>query len=132
MPSSAGHGGHSGGGDWSRTPSTETPLKKRVSEVFEHHVILVESGEDIAERVMAYSGQGSRKICILSASGLVSNVILQQTALSGGTATYEIIVGSFVPNGKKSSSNVLKSGPSSAPAPKMFYFGGSMTATSPT
>ncbi|KAE9607384.1 putative PPC domain-containing protein [Lupinus albus] len=44
----------------------------------------------------------------------------------------QIIVGSFVPNGKKSSSNILKSGPSSAPTPKLLYFGGSMSATSPT
>ncbi|KAE9607385.1 putative PPC domain, AT hook, DNA-binding protein [Lupinus albus] len=108
MPSFAGHGGDSGGSDSSSTPSTETRVKKRRGrppgsgkkhlgasgdgEVFEHHVILVESGEDVAERVMAYCLQGSRKLCILSASGLVSNVILQRTPLSSGTATYVVLL----------------------------------------
>lgn len=41
-------------------------------------------------------------------------------------------MGSFIVDGKKSSSNVLKSGPSSAPLPQMLTFGAPMTPTSPT
>ena len=39
--------------------------------------------------VMPYS-QGSRAICILSATGTISNVTLRQPTTSGGTLTYEV------------------------------------------
>ncbi|CAJ1943113.1 unnamed protein product [Sphenostylis stenocarpa] len=236
---------------------------------FTPHVILVESGEvipnkklvlpkmqcsvlDITAKIMAFSQQGPRTVCILSAIGAICNVTLRQPALSGGTATYErnkdtdkvvwpfrakdltelerlisvafkaflwcdlldqmvrifllfpqaralegvcpntedgtsvgrfeiislsgamqqsesngersrtctlnvtlagsdgrvlgggvagtltaastvqVIVGSFIVDAKKSSSNVLKSGPSAAPPPQMLTFGAPMTPTSPT
>ena len=40
-------------------------------------------------KVMPYS-QGSRAICILSATGCISNVTLRQATTSGGTLTYEV------------------------------------------
>lgn len=36
------------------------------------------------------SQQGSRAICILSATGTISNVTLRQSTSSGGTLTYEV------------------------------------------
>jgi len=39
---------------------------------------------------MAFSQQGPRTVCILSAIGAICNVTLRQPALSGGTATYEV------------------------------------------
>ncbi|KAG8476047.1 hypothetical protein CXB51_032827 [Gossypium anomalum] len=56
---------------------------------FTPHVITVEAGEDIASKVMAFSQQGPRTVCILSANGAISNVTLRQPAMSGGTVTYE-------------------------------------------
>lgn len=41
-------------------------------------------------KVMSYSQQGSRAICILSANGMISNVTLRQPTSSGGTLTYEV------------------------------------------
>lgn len=41
-------------------------------------------------KVMPYSQQGSRAICILSATGTISNVTLRQPTTSGGTLTYEV------------------------------------------
>ncbi|XP_042488745.1 AT-hook motif nuclear-localized protein 10-like [Macadamia integrifolia] len=38
---------------------------------------------------MAFSQQGSRTVCILSANGAICNVTLRQPATSGGTVTYE-------------------------------------------
>lgn len=153
---------------------------------FTPHVIIVESGEDITAKIMAFSQQGPRTVCILSAIGAICNVTLRQPALSGGIATFEgrfeiislsgslqlsesngersrtgtlnvtlagsdgrvlgggvagmltaastvqVIVGSFIVDGKKSSSNVLKSGSSSAPPPHMLNFGAPTTPTSPT
>jgi len=39
---------------------------------------------------MAFSQQGPRAICILSANGAVSTVTLRQPSTSGGTVTYEV------------------------------------------
>ena len=40
-------------------------------------------------KAMPYS-QGSQAICILSATGSISNVTLRQATTSGGTLTYEV------------------------------------------
>ncbi|XP_057776420.1 AT-hook motif nuclear-localized protein 10 [Salvia miltiorrhiza] len=53
------------------------------------HVINVKAGEDVSSKVMAFSQNGPRAVCILSANGAISNVTLRQAATSGGTATYE-------------------------------------------
>lgn len=39
---------------------------------------------------MAFSQNGPRAVCVLSANGAISNVTLSQAATSGGTATYEV------------------------------------------
>ncbi|WCJ20634.1 AT-hook motif nuclear-localized protein 8 [Euphorbia peplus] len=56
---------------------------------FTPHVITVKAGEDIASKIMAFSQQGPRTVCILSATGAICNVTLRQPATSGGTVTYE-------------------------------------------
>ncbi|KAL6527199.1 hypothetical protein OROGR_016289 [Orobanche gracilis] len=53
------------------------------------HVIDVNPGEDVSSKIMAFSQNGPRAVCILSANGAISNVTLRQAATSGGTATYE-------------------------------------------
>lgn len=149
---------------------------------FTPHVIIVKAGEDIASTIMAFSQQGPRTVCILSANGAICNVTLRQPATSGGTVTYEgrfeiislsgsflhsesngnrsrpsglsvslagsdgrvlgggvagmlvaaspvqVIVGSFIADGKKSKSSV---GPSSAAPPNMLTFGGGVAGISP-
>ncbi|XP_068669718.1 AT-hook motif nuclear-localized protein 10-like [Aristolochia californica] len=56
---------------------------------FTPHIITVKAGEDVASKIMAFSQQGSRTVCILSANGAICNVTLRQPATSGGTVTYE-------------------------------------------
>ncbi|CAL9117654.1 unnamed protein product [Musa textilis] len=56
---------------------------------FTPHVITVTAGEDVFSKIMSFSQNGSRAICILSANGAISNVTLRQPATSGGTVTYE-------------------------------------------
>ena len=46
--------------------------------------------QDVAARIMSFSQQGPRGICILSANGAISNVTLRQPSTSGGTVTYEV------------------------------------------
>lgn len=69
---------------------------------FTAYVLTVNSGEDVTMKIMS-SQQGSRAICILSATGTISNVTLRQSTSSGGTLTYEgrfeilSLSGSFMP-----------------------------------
>ncbi|KAJ0970990.1 hypothetical protein J5N97_018949 [Dioscorea zingiberensis] len=70
---------------------------------FTPHVISVEAGEDVNMKIISFSQQGPRAICILSANGVISNVTLRQSDSSGGTLTYEgrfellSLSGSFMP-----------------------------------
>ncbi|KAJ1699922.1 hypothetical protein LUZ63_008434 [Rhynchospora breviuscula] len=56
---------------------------------FTPHVITVKAGEDVSAKIFAFSQNGPRAICVLSANGAISNVTLRQAATSGGTVTYE-------------------------------------------
>ncbi|KAI4355051.1 hypothetical protein L6164_003865 [Bauhinia variegata] len=56
---------------------------------FTPHIITIAVGEDIATKIMAFSQQGPRAVCILSANGDVSTVTLRQPSTSGGSVTYE-------------------------------------------
>ncbi|CAI9774991.1 unnamed protein product [Fraxinus pennsylvanica] len=56
---------------------------------FTPHVITVNAGEDITMKIISFSQQGSRAICVLTANGAISNVTLRQPNSSGGTLTYE-------------------------------------------
>ncbi|RWV97944.1 hypothetical protein BHE74_00041796 [Ensete ventricosum] len=70
---------------------------------FTPHIITVASGEDVTMKIISFSQQGSRAICILSANGVISNVTIRQPDSSGGTLTYEgrfellSLSGSFMP-----------------------------------
>ncbi|THU45723.1 hypothetical protein C4D60_Mb02t21000 [Musa balbisiana] len=77
---------------------------------FTPHVVTIVTGEvtffptnlgvlmDVSARILSFSRKGPRSICILSANGAISNVTLRQPGSSGGTLTYEVVVGSFMPN----------------------------------
>ncbi|GJM87415.1 hypothetical protein PR202_ga03366 [Eleusine coracana subsp. coracana] len=56
---------------------------------FTPHVIIISPGEDVAARIMAFSQQGPRAVCIISATGAVSTATLHQDSDSGGVVTYE-------------------------------------------
>lgn len=98
--------GGSAGGGVGGTPNTDPSAKKHRGRPpgsgkkqldalgapgvgFTPHVITVKAGEDIGSKITAFSQQGPRTVCILSANGAISNVTLRQPAMSGGTVTYE-------------------------------------------
>ncbi|KAF6153245.1 hypothetical protein GIB67_036591 [Kingdonia uniflora] len=56
---------------------------------FTPHIITVEVGEDVAQKIMSFMQQRKRAVCILSASGAVSVASLRQPASLGGNVTYE-------------------------------------------
>lgn len=53
-------------------------------------VLICNCSQDVSMKIMSFSQQGSRAICILAANGAVSNVTLRQPNSSGGTLTYEV------------------------------------------
>ncbi|XP_039066695.1 AT-hook motif nuclear-localized protein 1-like [Hibiscus syriacus] len=57
---------------------------------FTPHIITFNPGEDVTMKVMSFSQQGPRAICILSANGVLSCVTLRQPDAFGGTLTYEV------------------------------------------
>ncbi|CAN8274740.1 unnamed protein product [Cochlearia groenlandica] len=105
-------GGGGGGGDPPAKRSRGRPLgsgKKQLEALggakglgFTPHVIDVKTGEDIAMKVMEFTNQGPRAICILSARGSVSSVMLRRANdpndIVNFEGSYEIITmsGSFL------------------------------------
>lgn len=71
---------------------------------FTPHIISVDAGEDVTMKIISFSQQGPRAICVLSANGVISSVTLRQPDSSGGTLTYEgrfeilSLTGSFTPS----------------------------------
>uniref|UniRef100_A0A3Q7IP85 AT-hook motif nuclear-localized protein n=1 Tax=Solanum lycopersicum TaxID=4081 RepID=A0A3Q7IP85_SOLLC len=47
------------------------------------------NGKDVGQKIMMFMQQSKHELCILSASGSVSNASLRQPATSGGSITYE-------------------------------------------
>lgn len=84
------------------SPAEQIPYS--VGPNFTPHVVTVNPGEDVNMKIISFSQQGSRAICVLSANGSVSNVTLRQSNSSGGTLTYEgrfeilSLTGSFMPS----------------------------------
>ena len=48
------------------------------------------TSQDVLAKIMSFSQNGPRAVCILSANGAISNVTLRQAMTSGGTVTYEV------------------------------------------
>ncbi|GLT63818.1 hypothetical protein SLA2020_363520 [Shorea laevis] len=56
---------------------------------FTPHVINVLAGEDVLSRITSFARKGPRAICILSATGLVSSVVIRQPGSSAGMLRHE-------------------------------------------
>ncbi|XP_024371715.1 uncharacterized protein [Physcomitrium patens] len=56
---------------------------------FTPHILTVNTGEDVATKIMQFAQHGPRATCVLSANGAISNVTFRQQSSSGGTVTYE-------------------------------------------
>ncbi|KAL2954635.1 hypothetical protein AAZX31_19G234900 [Glycine max] len=84
--------------------SSKKSLSFALGQGFTPHVISVAAGEDVGQKIMLFMQQSRREMCILSASGSISNASLRQPATSGGSITYEgrfeiiSLTGSYVRN----------------------------------
>ncbi|ESR55961.1 at-hook motif nuclear-localized protein 14 [Citrus sinensis] len=80
----------SGGSGYSYSGAPgKSQLGGNLGQGFTPHVISVAAGEDVGQKIMLFMQQSRREICILSASGSISNASLRQPATSGGNITYE-------------------------------------------
>ncbi|KAK8485451.1 hypothetical protein V6N11_009862 [Hibiscus sabdariffa] len=64
-------------------------MNSSAGQAFAPHVVTVGTGEDIVAKMLSFSQQRPRAVCILSGSGTVSSVTLRQPASSTPTMTYE-------------------------------------------
>jgi len=87
----------------SKKPQLGTSTAGITGPVFVPHIITVADGEDVARKIMSFAQVGPRVVCVMSASGAISNVTLRQQSTSGGTVTYQgryeilSLMGSFFP-----------------------------------
>ncbi|KAI8013922.1 AT-hook motif nuclear-localized protein 1 [Camellia lanceoleosa] len=87
--SKRGRGRPSGSGNWQLLASLGELFTNTAGGDFTPHVVTVNSGEDVAAKILSFSQKGPRGICILSANGAISNVTIRQPGSSGGLLTYE-------------------------------------------
>nr|XP_043622436.1 AT-hook motif nuclear-localized protein 1-like [Erigeron canadensis]XP_043622437.1 AT-hook motif nuclear-localized protein 1-like [Erigeron canadensis] len=70
---------------------------------FTPHMVTINPGEDVTSKIISFTKDGPRSICIISALGVISHVTLRQASSSGGSVTYEgrfeilSLSGSFTP-----------------------------------
>lgn len=87
--SKRGRGRPAGSGNWQILASFGELFASTAGGDFTPHIVTVNTGEDVAEKILSFSQKGPRGICVLSANGAVSNVTLRQPGSSGGILTYE-------------------------------------------
>ncbi|XP_039002317.1 AT-hook motif nuclear-localized protein 1-like [Hibiscus syriacus] len=76
-------------GNWQLLASLGELFANTAGGDFTAHVVKVNTGEDVAGKILSVSEKGPRGICILSANGAVSNVSIRQPGSSGGILTFE-------------------------------------------
>ncbi|XP_050379039.1 AT-hook motif nuclear-localized protein 5 [Argentina anserina] len=64
-------------------------MNSSAGQAFAPHVITIEAGEDIVAKLLLFSQQRPRALCILSGNGTVSSVALRHPASTGVSVTYE-------------------------------------------
>lgn len=91
-PKKRDHGlSHVAGGDGGGSSSKKSQLAAlgNAGQGFTPHIINVSAGEDVGQKIMMFMQQNRLELCVLSASGSISNASLRQPATSGGSITYE-------------------------------------------
>ncbi|KAJ8899554.1 hypothetical protein K2173_018528 [Erythroxylum novogranatense] len=87
--SKRGRGRPPGSGNWQLLASLGELFANTAGGDFTPHVVTVNTGEDVAAKILSFSQKGPRGVCVLSANGAVSNVTIRQPGSSGGILTYE-------------------------------------------
>ncbi|CAH1430127.1 unnamed protein product [Lactuca virosa] len=78
-----------GGSSTTTSSSSKKPSLGNAGQGFTPYMITVTAGEDVSYKIMSFMQQSKQEICVISASGVISNATLHQPATSGGNITYE-------------------------------------------
>ncbi|KAF4358143.1 hypothetical protein F8388_009426 [Cannabis sativa] len=69
-------------GNSNTTVSTGSPprglLRETACRDFKSHEITIDSGENVVQKIMSFAAKGPRGICVLTASGQVSKVVIRK------------------------------------------------------
>ncbi|KAK9280412.1 hypothetical protein L1049_014101 [Liquidambar formosana] len=84
-----GRGRPKGSGKFQRLTSLGGLPAETAGVGFTPHVVIVHTGEDIMKKILSFSQKGPRSVCILSANGVVSSVIIHQPSPSGDILRFE-------------------------------------------
>ncbi|CAA0381332.1 unnamed protein product [Arabidopsis thaliana] len=61
----------------------------KTGQCFTPHIVNIAPGEDVVQKIMMFANQSKHELCVLSASGTISNASLRQPAPSVGNLPYE-------------------------------------------
>uniref|UniRef100_M1D8L5 AT-hook motif nuclear-localized protein n=1 Tax=Solanum tuberosum TaxID=4113 RepID=M1D8L5_SOLTU len=84
-------------GDLSQTDKSESSIKNNLEQVIHRvatqHVIVVETGEDVAEKIVSLAKDGPKSVNILSATGKIAKVIITRrpTEIETHEGLYNIV-----------------------------------------
>ncbi|TMW85520.1 hypothetical protein EJD97_023023 [Solanum chilense] len=77
------------------TTTNQQPIPGSIGFDVTQHIITVKTGEDVSSKILSFIHSSPTAVCIVSATGELSDVTVLQADASGGMATYEVIVCSF-------------------------------------
>ncbi|EFH60712.1 hypothetical protein ARALYDRAFT_477717 [Arabidopsis lyrata subsp. lyrata] len=61
----------------------------KTGQCFTPHIVNIAPGEDVAQKIMIFANQSKHELCVLSASGTISNASLRQPATAGVNLPHE-------------------------------------------
>ncbi|XP_039118781.1 uncharacterized protein LOC120254820 [Dioscorea cayenensis subsp. rotundata] len=94
---------------WSENPAARPTIREIIDRLtyVQKRIAHKKPWTDVTMKIISFSQQGPRGICILSANGVISNVTLRQPDFTGGTLTYETL-GQVQDNNKELQQSLLE------------------------
>ncbi|KAL5765605.1 hypothetical protein ACOSP7_016222 [Xanthoceras sorbifolium] len=79
------------------------------------HLVTVPIGEDLAGKILSFSRNSSKALCVLSATGTVSSVVLCQSGCVANGLKFVLVVATFEQNDKENERSSLASDQKTSP-----------------
>ncbi|KAH7561174.1 hypothetical protein JRO89_XS10G0184700 [Xanthoceras sorbifolium] len=79
------------------------------------HLVTVPIGEDLAGKILSFSRNSSKALCVLSATGTVSSVVLCQSGYVANGLKFVLVVATFEQNDKENERSSLASDQKTSP-----------------
>ncbi|KAL5765602.1 hypothetical protein ACOSP7_016219 [Xanthoceras sorbifolium] len=79
------------------------------------HLVTVPIGEDLAGKILSFSRNSSKALCVLSSTGTVSSVVLCQSGYVANGLKFVLVVATFEQNDKENERSSLASDQKTSP-----------------